>query len=131
MTPVSIEMPFPPSVNGLFGGITRRRITKHYRTWRNEAEKMILISRARPMAGPVKIAIKLHPPDSRARDASNFIKAIEDALVRMRVIPDDSAEHVQGVTAEWGPVAKPSKRARAIVTITPLTTEVGQQPKGG
>lgn len=116
-TSTTIELPWPPSVNNLFNGGGRRFISSGYRRWRTAAEWSIVAARIQPVAGPVRIAITLHPPDSRPRDADNYNKPILDALVRTRVIADDHRGVVRGVASEWGAVAKPSKRARAVVTI--------------
>jgi len=120
MIPVELTLPWPPSVNNLFAGTKRRYATKHYRTWRRHAEMEIMAARTPRINGPVTISILLHPPDSRPRDPSNHVKAIEDTLVRMQVIRDDNGDVVKQISARWGAVASPSKRARAVVTITPI-----------
>lgn len=122
--PISIKLPWPPSSNNLFAGYARRHITAHYRKWRREAELTIMAARPPRIRGPVRVSIRLSAPDTRARDASNHIKAIEDALVRMEVISDDRGEVVREVVASWGPVSRPSKHAHAVVTITPLGEDV-------
>lgn len=130
MSPITIDLPWPPSTNGLFvnrkstrqyGRKKGRGLSPVYLKWRAHAEMQIMASRLPRLTGPVSILITLHPPDSRPRDASNYIKALEDSLVRMKVIADDRREVVQEITSRWGDVAKPSKTARAVVTITPIS----------
>jgi Holliday junction resolvase RusA-like endonuclease len=97
-----IRLPFPPSVNCLFAGKTRRYVSKPYARWRRAAGAELLAQRVRPVAGRVTIEILLTPPDSRrARDGDNYIKAINDLLVAHGIIMDDSAAFVGKTSAEW------------------------------
>lgn len=123
--PVTIEMPFPPSVNGLFAthyrgkAPGRRRISVAYLKWRVEAEMEIMAAGPRrKIEDPVAVKITLHPASRRRADADNFSKAILDCAVRMNILPDDNSDHVKEVTVRWGEQRRPG---RAVVTITPLS----------
>lgn len=114
MTGATYTLPFPPSVNGLFAGIQRRRISPRYRTWRKQAGLELMAQRARPIHGRVSIHVVLKAPDKRVRDADNFFKAINDLLVKNGIIADDGETIVRSVSAEWTDAGAP----RAEVTIT-------------
>lgn len=110
-----ITLPFPPSANNLFAGTTRRHISKRYAAWRTTAGWELRAQKARPVTGQVGIEVTLTPPDRRRRDASNFLKAIEDLLVSHRIIADDGQQVVRRVSAQWTEPGAPLAR----VTITP------------
>ena len=90
MEAVSVELPWPPSVN------------RYYRVFRNR----ILISRDgrkyRVMAvsrlgglngklkGELEVEIDLYPPDRRRRDIDNPLKCLLDSMTHAGVYEDDS-----------------------------------------
>lgn len=128
---IEFTLPFPPSTNTLFANNRKkpirangtkqpaqrgRRITKRYAAWREEAGWELKRQRPGKASGRVDIEIELTAPDKRRRDASNYIKAIEDLAVEFGVLPDDNAASVRGVTARWGDRAN---RIGARVRITP------------
>lgn len=99
-------LPFPPSANNLFAhapirGRVRRFPTKEYKNWRREAVIRIRSQRIETFREPVVIKLALTAKDGRRRDASNYIKAIEDALVESRVLIDDSHRYVKSVIPYW------------------------------
>jgi Holliday junction resolvase RusA-like endonuclease len=97
---IRYELPYPPTTNNLFAnGGSGRYKTRGYKTWQEAAGYSIIEQGRQRLKGPVSIAIALVRPDRRKRDASNVIKPIEDLLVMMGVIEDDSL--VQRVSAEW------------------------------
>lgn len=97
---ITYSLPYPPTVNGLFVEVAGKRIkTRSYREWRDEAGWAIKQQRVRHTAGPVRLMIQCVKPDNRKRDISNLTKAVEDLLVEMRVIDDDSM--VMEVTTRW------------------------------
>jgi Holliday junction resolvase RusA-like endonuclease len=64
------------------------------RAWLNEAVPLLRAARVR-FDGQVRVRMYLSPPDRRTRDGDNLEKAIMDALVRARVIKDDSLKYVR------------------------------------
>lgn len=97
---VLYTLPYPPSVNGLFFNASKGRVkTNAYKAWRNAAGQMILAQGRKRVHGRVSLAIAVTRPDRRKRDISNLIKAIEDLLVEMAVIDDDSL--VQRLSIKW------------------------------
>jgi len=94
------ELPYPPSVNGLFFNASKgRETTPSYKAWRRAAGEMILAQGRKHIHGKVSLAIAVTRPDRRKRDISNLIKAVEDLLVEMAVIDDDSL--VQRLSIKW------------------------------
>lgn len=94
------HLPFPPTVNTLFAnGGGRRFKTKAYSDWIVEAGLILNTHHIQPFAGPVWIDFQLHRPDKHRRDATNYLKAPEDLLVRHGIIKDDSL--VVGGSFKW------------------------------
>jgi Holliday junction resolvase RusA-like endonuclease len=97
---IRYQLPYPPSVNGLFFNSAKGRgKTDGYRDWRRAAGNEIIAQGRKRIHGAASIAIYAVRPDRRKRDISNLIKAVEDLLVEMQVIEDDSL--VQRLTIEW------------------------------
>jgi len=112
-------LPFPPSTNGLFAhgmvkGKVRRFPTKAYKQWRSAAVLIIRSQRLPQFTEPVVIKLALTPRDGRRRDASNYVKAVEDALVEARLLIDDDQRYVKSVIPYW---CEPN-RAHEGVTVT-------------
>lgn len=91
-----VTLPLPPSTNSLFpdrGG--RRRKSEAYRRWIIEAGESALLQRLKktpPGPGPYELEVSLYFTDRRRRDASNYIKAIEDFLAAWMNY-DDNLNH--------------------------------------
>ncbi len=110
MTCSIFTIPRGPSVNALYSNVRGKgRVkTKRYMTWINSAGWELKIQKPDAIAGPVSILLTIPRPltkdgewDMRRRDASNFIKAIEDLCVIHRLIEDDSHTTVYETTARW------------------------------
>lgn len=97
-----LVLPFPPSTNNLFAGKSRRRVSKSYAAWRQEAA-LALLQQPKPetFAGPVALSLTFGRPDNRRRDLSNLAKAVEDLLVARGILADDSL--VERLVLAWGP----------------------------
>lgn len=98
-------LPTPPSTNNLFATIAgKRRSTSDYLRWQREVDLLIMSQRVKQerVAPPVQITITV-PQNGRQRaDLDNRIKAVQDALVRCQIIPDDSDLIVKRITAQVG-----------------------------
>jgi crossover junction endodeoxyribonuclease RusA len=110
MSEKSVWLPFPPSVNNLFAqgvvkGKVRRFPSKTYKAWRKQALLHIMAARIRRFEEPVVVKLELTPRDNRPRDADNYSKAVLDALVAARVLPDDSNVYVKAVSAWFAPAS--------------------------
>ena len=108
MTEHRVCLRFPPTTNNLFRhgwskGKAHRYKTAPYVSWLREALQILGYDRTipKPIRTPVSIDIALTAPDRRRRDASNYIKAIEDSLVKAGVLTDDSHIVVRSITSRW------------------------------
>ncbi len=101
---LTLQLPFPPTTNNLFFNLPGRRggraPTKGYKAWKFKAAVAIRQQAPMAVAGAVMLSIVLGRPDRRRRDLSNYIKALEDALVQHGLIEDDSM--VQNLSVSWG-----------------------------
>lgn len=101
-------MPWPPSVNHYkkVGGIVKTKAGKFYqrRVNTNETNQYyfdvyVLAKKQMPIEGvkfddsetiSLEVWVYLYPPDKKRYDLDNRLKVLFDALVRARVIKDDS-----------------------------------------
>jgi crossover junction endodeoxyribonuclease RusA len=104
MSATIINLPFPPTTNSLFANVPGRgRVrTQRYRTWAVAAGWDLKAQQPQSIEGDFILEIILGRPDKRRRDASNFIKAVEDLLVEHRIVEDDCL--AQKVSIAWGDV---------------------------
>ena len=96
-----INLPMPPSVNGLFlNRIGGRSITKRYADWRKEAGIALINQRPERVSGRVSITMAVQEP-KRASDLDNRIKPVLDLLVEHRVIDNDDNRFVRCLQVLW------------------------------
>jgi len=78
--------PFPPSVNSLYeGGSKQKRFnSERYKKWLKCAPELPDYNFKH-----VEITYYLYFPDKRRRDSKNFLKAIDDWMVKQGLIEDD------------------------------------------
>ena len=101
---MALNLPYPPSLNGLFAGQQRRYKSKKYKAWIAEADIAILQQRPHKIKGKVKFSVLLGKPDKRRRDLDNVgAKAILDRLVAHGIIEDDSL--VESIFMAWADVS--------------------------
>lgn len=105
--PLTLELPFPPSVNHYWrsvsiGNARRTLISADGRAFRRQVEQTVMAERkALRIGSGVAVAVTLHAPDNRRRDLDNFGgKALLDALTHAGVWLDDS--QVRRLSMEWG-----------------------------
>ncbi len=84
---MKIILPFPPSVNSMFGGGSnqKRFPSKKYKEWLLACPRL----EPRGLSG-VSLLYQYWFPDNRERDAENYIKATSDFLVKQGVLKNDS-----------------------------------------
>jgi crossover junction endodeoxyribonuclease RusA len=90
---VRIELPWPPTVNHLYINLRHgkgRAKSPQYKLWQEKAGWAVKEQRPGKISGTYSLSLYCHRPDRRKRDIGNLIKAIEDLLVELQVIPDDS-----------------------------------------
>lgn len=121
--PVTLSLPCPPSVNDAFFNLTDRRgnskgrkVKRHVRDWRDYALRIIAEQyQGDPITTRVLIVVNVERANFNA-DIDNRMKLLFDALVKGKVIKDDSL--ITGFAAAW---AEPgTKRAR--LAIFPVNT---------
>lgn len=87
----------PPSTNNLYenraGG---RRKASRYAQWITAMGTELMVQRPTKHEGRVSLQMVFGFPDKRPRDAFNYVKAVEDLLVRHGVIQDDNTRYVRG-----------------------------------
>lgn len=97
MSKVTLTLPFPPSVNSLFGGGSKQQRfpSKKYKEWQKSCPEL-------PKLGMMYVHANLgfYFPDARARDLDNHTKAVFDYLVKHGVIVDDCFEYLSKITIE-------------------------------
>ncbi len=110
---IVITLPLPPSVNALYAGKGRRYKSKRYEAWIIEARSALVMQRFTPY-GPVPLSVhyKFGRPDKRVRDLLNYPKALDDFMVDMGIIADDSWIH--HAIAEWSNVQGAHIRINAL-----------------
>jgi crossover junction endodeoxyribonuclease RusA len=90
----------PPSTNAIW-----RRSGRHihksskYQSWLSNSGKEIVSQKPGRINGPYVMSAQFLRPDKRKRDLSNLIKSLEDLLVSMNVIEDDS--HAEMISLRW------------------------------
>jgi len=104
---LKVELPYPPSVNGMFSSIGRRRVkSKRYKEWIDDATMAVLSQRkGKRITGRIAVSISSVKPDKRKRDVDNIIKPILDLLTSTQTILDDS--QVIKVSSEWAASGAP------------------------
>jgi crossover junction endodeoxyribonuclease RusA len=111
----TIELPYPPSVNGYFASVHGRQIlSKKGRDYRTAVITAVLLNgRPKTFAGRLTLDVMLYPPDLRRRDLDNVCKSLLDALGKALIYEDDS--QVDDLRIRRGKVTKPGK---AVVTVS-------------
>lgn len=106
----TVELPMPPSANGLFDNIKGhgRVRTCQYRRWSESAGWLIRGARLRPFIGRVSVSIRAGRP-SRRRDLDNLAKPVLDALVACCIIVDDSDRIVREIALAWDDTVETEK----------------------
>ena len=92
MSVLSIEVPYPPSVNTYWRRVGPRTIiSKKGRLYQGVVGGIVRASGwDLKLDGKLKVAIQAYPPDARRRDIDNILKALLDALGNAGVYIDDS-----------------------------------------
>lgn len=85
------ELPYPPSVNHYWRRVGwRTLISREGRRYRREVVALLAAQRARPLGGRLFVRVTVFPPDRRAFDLDNRLKALLDALQQGGAFHDDS-----------------------------------------
>jgi len=123
--PVSVVLPWPPSVNRIWRsvairGAVRVLVSREGREYRRAVLRALRGCRQAAgvcFRGPVAVRIAAYPPDARRRDLDNVIKAALDALTHSGLWDDD---HRVADLHIWRMVpARAAAEARLEVTVEP------------
>lgn len=111
-----VVLPFPPSANGNWRNTSGRTLlSKKAREYRKEVELLVLANKwAKQINTPMTVTLFLIPPTDHRRDLDNFAKIPLDALVKAKVLSDDSL--IKDLRIVW---AKSSQKGRLLVRIAP------------
>lgn len=119
MNDITIELPWPPSTNRIWRNVVVRGrpqtlLSVEGRQFRTLAAQHCLIARVagKNLAGRLDVSLVAMPPDRRARDLDNVLKATLDALTHAGVWLDDS--QIDRLTVSRGEI---TKGGRLVVTI--------------
>ena len=109
----------PPSTNNLYANVPGRGRVKsgRYKTWRSAAGWDVKAHKFETFSCKVVLDLTVERPRVRS-DVSNRIKAVEDLLVEMKVLADDSL--VEEVRCRWGNVKGCRIEIREFDMVTPL-----------
>lgn len=112
-------LPFPPSVNSLFGGGSnqKRFPSAKYKDWIRSCPDLKSLN----LSQILHIVYTFTFPDKRKRDLSNLTKAPEDFLVNQRVIEDDHWGIVGKITLQHIGIDKNNPNVR--IQIYPIDSE--------
>lgn len=101
MSAIHLELPFPPSVNGIWRGGKggRHFLSPKYKAWKQAAGLLARAQSKASIKGPFCVSLTAVRPDKRRRDIDNIIKPAVDLLVACGFVEDDSLMH--RVSATW------------------------------
>ncbi|WP_227656670.1 RusA family crossover junction endodeoxyribonuclease [Aeromonas caviae] len=107
----TVTLPWPPSTNRIWrnvavSGKPRTLLSQEGRVYRKAAADACLVAKLSGKQISDRLALRLvvQPPDRRARDLDNTVKAVQDALTHAGVWLDDS--QIDRLLVERGPVVK-------------------------
>lgn len=101
---------FPPTLNELnnMHFMKRAKLKEH---WERVVGDAVLEWGIQPM-DRVSITLEFYFPDKRRRDLDNYafaFKFLQDALVKQRILTDDSSEEVVELRVVKGGISKPKR----------------------
>src|SRR6478735_3497561 len=123
-------LPFPPSANDRLTRASRGKgfvNTARYRAWKHEAAwivRMAVQGGLSAVKGAFCLDVVANPPDMRARDLDNLLKATCDALKDGGAIEDDRL--CQRISIEWGELDEPGILCEALPCPFLISAEAGK-----
>lgn len=97
------QLDYPPTVNTYWRMVGHKvLISAKGREYRAAVADDVLQAGRVKFDGPVTFKAVMHPPDKRARDLDNTLKALLDSLTHAGVMQDD--KQVRRIEIEWGDV---------------------------
>lgn len=112
-------LPFPVSVNAIYGGGSgqKRFKTKAALAWEAKA-RLIKLAQLRN-SRPCQIEYVFYWPDKRTRDGQNYMKQPLDYLVARGVLADDNNQIVVSESWRSGGLDKVNPRVEILLRILP------------
>jgi crossover junction endodeoxyribonuclease RusA len=103
-----LTLPYPPSVNNYYRAGSKpgsRYLTDRATVYRRTVSLIVGAQRARQgMTERLRMAVVVNPPDRRARDVDNLLKALLDSLQHAGVYESDA--QIDDLRIVRGPVIK-------------------------
>lgn len=98
---ISLDLPFPPSLNGAYRNVAGRgRVkTSQYINWLQHAALEVRRQARGRIEGSYAFHMKATRPDRRPRDLGNLEKVVSDLCVTMGLVDDDSL--CRRILLEW------------------------------
>lgn len=91
MKHIQLLLPFPPSVNHYWGQSGKHRfISKRGKDFRVAVAEACVDNNVQALEGRLAVHVALFPPDRRARDLDNTLKALLDACEHAGCYESDS-----------------------------------------
>lgn len=70
---------------------------KKYTEFEKECKKYIPILNEQPINYPINLKCEFYVPDARKRDIANYLEAIQDVLVKYKLLEDDNYNIVASI----------------------------------
>lgn len=98
---VTLSLPFPISVNSMFGQASRhqRYPMPRYKIWKDEASARLREQKPGRITGPVHLHYTFAFKSNA--DLANYEKGVTDILVSEGVIIDDTMTIVRSISLDW------------------------------
>jgi crossover junction endodeoxyribonuclease RusA len=97
---ITLQIGYPPSANKIWRRSGKRiHRSTQYVDWLEAEGWNIINQRQGGVSGPYRLAIFAVRPDRRRRDIDNLLKPLNDLLVSVGVVDDDS--DAQSIHLEW------------------------------
>jgi len=114
---VTLELPYPPSVNRYYRHVGfRTLISREGRAYRRAVCAILRRAGVCPLEGALAVGLDLYPPDRRRRDCDNALKSLLDAMQHGGVYGDDS--QIKKLLVVMRPLVVAG--GKAIVCVTPV-----------
>jgi len=126
MNELTLNLPWPPSVNAVWRSVVRGKFATVYKTDQGkDYEKRVCkihMLMGKPKLGDARlcVTVEVYPPDRRRRDLGNLDKVLMDSLEKAGVFDDDS--QIDDLRFIRKAVEKPG---RVIVNIQIMATQSG------
>lgn len=117
-----LTLPYPPSINHYWRSRWTGKFISHYISGEGKKFRGHVIRSLSDwdmMLGPLSLRLFAYPPDRRARDIDNLLKAPLDALQHAGVCEDDS----QVEELYLRKMREPAPPGRLEVTVSPMVAE--------